>query len=133
MKEEASHLIVIVDDDQSVREATANLLKSNSFKAESCSSAEDFLGSPLIATARCLLLDVKMPGMSGLELQRHLATEGHRIPIIFITAHDKQEVRNEAMRAGAIDFLPKPFSEEALLLAIRNALKIPLNGKGMLR
>jgi FixJ family two-component response regulator len=123
MKDKASHLIAIVDDDRSVREATTNLLRSNGFRAETFSSAEEFLCSPIVGKTRCLLLDIAMPGISGLELQRQLAAEGHRIPIIFITAHDNPEVRREALRAGAVDFLPKPFSEDALLNAIRSALE----------
>lgn len=123
MKETANHLVAIVDDDESVREATTSLLGSNEIGAETFSSAEEFLNSPLLLKTKCLLLDIGMPGMSGLELQRHLAGEGHRIPIIFITARDDQEIRAEAMRAGVIDFLSKPFSEEALLKAIDNALK----------
>jgi FixJ family two-component response regulator len=125
VKEMAGHLIAIVDDDESVREATTSLLRSNRFRTEPFSSAEEFLNSSLLAKTRCLLLDIGMPGMSGFELQRRLVGEGRRIPIIFITAHDDQESRMEAMRAGAVDFLTKPFSEEALLKAIRNALKSP--------
>jgi FixJ family two-component response regulator len=123
MNEKASHLIAIVDDDEAIREATTSLLKSNGFRTEAFASAEEFLNSPLLAKTRCLLLDIEMPGISGLELQHHLAAKGHRIPIIFITAHDNRAIRNEAMRTGAVDFLPKPFSEERLLLAIHNALK----------
>ncbi len=115
-------LISIVDDDQSVREATTSLLKSNGFRAEVFSSAEDFLASRYLDETKCLILDVQMPGMNGLELQRRLASENRSIPIIFISAHDNQEVRKQASRSGAIDFLPKPFSEEALLRAIRAAL-----------
>jgi FixJ family two-component response regulator len=123
MKEMAGHMVAIVDDDESVREATTSLLKSNGIGAETFSSAEEFLNSRPPAETKCLLLDIGMPGMSGLELQRHLAGEGRRIPVIFITARDDQEIRMEAMRAGAVDFLSKPFSEEALLNAIHNALK----------
>jgi|SRR5580698_5487099 FixJ family two-component response regulator len=123
MNEESGQPIAIVDDDESVREATTSLLRSNEFNAETFSSAEEFLNSPLLVKTRCLLLDIGMPGMSGLDLQRLLAGEGRRIPIIFITARDDQEIRMEAMRAGAVDFLSKPFSEEALLKAIHNALK----------
>jgi FixJ family two-component response regulator len=115
-------LISIVDDDQSVREATTSLLKSNGFRAEVFSSAEDFLASRYLDETQCLILDVQMPGMNGLELQRRLASENRCIPIIFISAHNNQEVRKQATRSGAIDFLPKPFSEEALLRAIRAAL-----------
>jgi FixJ family two-component response regulator len=123
VKEMAGHLVAIVDDDESVREATTSLLGSNGIGAETFSSAEEFLNSRLLAETGCLLLDIGMPGMSGLELQRHLAGEGRRVPIIFITARDDQEIRMEAMRAGAVDFLSKPFSEEALLKAIHNALE----------
>ena len=115
-------LISIVDDDESVREATTSLLKSNGFRAEVFSSAEDFLASRYLDGTKCLILDVQMPGMNGLELQRRLASEHRRIPIIFISAHDQPDFRKQATRAGAIDFLPKPFSEAALLGALRVAL-----------
>jgi FixJ family two-component response regulator len=115
-------LISVVDDDQSVREATTSLLKSNGFRAEVFSSAEDFLASRYLNETKCLVLDVQMPGMNGLELQRRLTYETRSIPIIFISAHINQEVRKQAARSGAVDFLPKPFSEEALLRAIRTAL-----------
>lgn len=114
-----------MDDDESVREATISLLRSYSFRTETFCSAEEFLNSPLLVKTRCLLLDIGMPGTDGLELQRRLAGEGRHIPIIFITAHDDSENRMEAMRAGAVDFLSKPFSEEALLKAICNALNTP--------
>jgi len=123
VEEKPNDLIAIVDDDESVREATASLLRSNKFGAEKFSSAEGFLNSPLLAKVRCLLLDIGMPGMGGLELQRRLAGHGRRIPIIFVTAHCDPENRLQAMRAGAVDFLSKPFSEEALLKAIQLALK----------
>jgi FixJ family two-component response regulator len=121
------HMVAIVDDDESVREATTSLLRSNEIQAETFSSAEEFLNSRLLVKTGCLLLDIGMPGMNGLELQRHLTGEGRRIPVIFITARDDQEIRMEAMRAGAVDFLSKPFSEEALLKAIQNALESPQN------
>jgi FixJ family two-component response regulator len=127
MNGKASHLIAIVDDDVSVREATSGLLRSNGLRAETFSSAEEFLDSPLLMKTECLLLDIGMPGMGGMELQRHLTGEARHIPIVFITARDDQEIRMEAMRAGAIDFLSKPFSEEALLKAIHNALKTSPN------
>jgi FixJ family two-component response regulator len=123
MKEETGHLIAIVDDDESIREATTNLLKSYRFRAATFSSAEEFLNSSLVEKTKCLLLDLAMPGMSGLELQRRLAAEGRRLPIIFITAHDNPEVRAQALRGGAVAFLPKPFNEQALLSAIGMALE----------
>ncbi|MGA2248103.1 MAG: response regulator [Verrucomicrobiota bacterium] len=113
-----------MDDDQSIREATTSLLKSNGFRTEVFASAEEFLESPHLPETRCLILDVQMPKMNGLELQRRLRAENRRIPIIFITAHGDQKTRNEAMRAGAIDFLTKPFSEEALLVSIKSALQL---------
>jgi FixJ family two-component response regulator len=125
MEASTSLLIAIVDDDESVREATIGLLRSYGLRAETFSSAEEFLNSSLLVRTRCLLLDIGMPGMSGLELQRRLVGEGRSIPIIFITAHDDQGSHMGAMRAGAVDFLSKPFSEEALLKAIHNALKTP--------
>jgi FixJ family two-component response regulator len=126
MNEKTNHLISlisIVDDDQSIREATTSLLKSNGFRTEVFSSAEEFLGSPHWQETKCLILDIQMPRMTGLELQRRLTAENRRIPIIFITAHGDQKTRDEALRAGAIDFLTKPFSEEALLHAIKSALQ----------
>lgn len=125
MKEKASYLIALVDDDESVREGTSALLRSNGFTVEAFAGAEEFFYSLLRTKTDCLLLDVGMPGMDGLELQRQLIAQASQIPVIFVTAHDKQEVRSEAMRFGAANFLAKPFSEEGLLTAIRTALKIP--------
>ena len=122
MQNVANQLIAVVDDDEAFRQATANLLKASGFAAERFSSAEEFLDSPRVNETGCLILDLQMPGMSGLELQSHLARENRRIPIIFITARGCAEAREQAMRAGAVDFLPKPFSEEALLRAIHKAL-----------
>jgi FixJ family two-component response regulator len=122
VKGTANHFIAIVDDDKAVLEATSGLLRSNGFRTETFSSADEFLGSLLLSKAECLLLDVAMSGVSGLALQRHLIGEGNRIPIIFITARDHPGVRKEAIQAGAVDFLPKPFSAEALLEAIGKAL-----------
>jgi len=113
-----AQLISIVDDDESVREAITSLLRSAGFRAKGIASAETFLRSPLLQETACLILDVRMPGLSGPELQRHLATEGRRVPIIFITAHGEGRVREEVTRAGAVAFLSKPFSEEALLRAV---------------
>ena len=115
-------LISVVDDDDSVREATASLLRSVGFSVREFASAEQFLGSPFLRKTACLILDVRTPGMSGPELQRQLASERSRIPIIFITAHDDQVMQAKVIRGGAIDFLLKPFSEEALLRAIYSVL-----------
>jgi FixJ family two-component response regulator len=125
VEEKATELMAIVDDDESVRDATSSLLRSNGFKVEVFSSAEEFLESPFLTLTGCVLLDIGMPGMSGLELQRRLIGAGWRIPIIYITAHVDPKIRQEAIRAGAAAFLSKPFSEDALLQAIHIAFKIP--------
>jgi FixJ family two-component response regulator len=123
MLEEPEHLVSIVDDNPSICEATISLLAANGFKTKSFCSAAEFLKSPQLDETHCLILDLRLSGMSGLELQRHLAEAGRRIPIIFITAHGTPEFREEAMRAGAVAFLSKPFSEEALLTSIRLAFQ----------
>lgn len=123
MREEPTHLLSIVDDDPSVREAALRLAKTNGFRMECFSSAAEFLKSTHISETECLILDLKMQGMNGLELQRHLVRENSRIPIIFYAATASPEIREEALRTGAIDFLPKPCSEEAMLKAIRTALQ----------
>jgi two-component system response regulator FixJ len=93
------------------------------FRAEVFSSARDFLNSGRLHDAACLIVDVRMPGISGLELQRRLNAAHSRIPIIFITAHDDETVRSRGLQAGAVDFLKKPFSEDELLSAIKSALE----------
>ena len=115
-------LISIVDDDESIREAIQSLLRSVGFSAKTFASAEQFLQSDQIETTACLILDVRMPGMSGLELQRRLIATQCRIPIVFVTAHGDEEARSRALQEGAVEFLLKPFSEEALLNAIQVAL-----------
>jgi FixJ family two-component response regulator len=97
-------------------------MKSVGFKAEAFASAENFLLDGNLHDTRCLILDVQLPGMSGLDLQRRLAAHYH-IPIIFVSAHDEQEVWEQALRAGAVAFLGKPFSEEALLSGVHTALQ----------
>ena len=126
MRNKPEHLVSIVDDDPSICEATISLLKANGFTTRSFCCATDFLNSQQLNETDCLILDFRLTGMSGLELQRHLAEENRRIPIIFITAHGTPESREEAMRAGAIAFLSKPFSEEALLNSIHLALEKPI-------
>src|SRR5258705_616258 len=117
-------LISIVDDDESVREALRSLIDSVGFRTEVFSSGEDFLNSGSFSDTDCLIVDVSMPGMSGLELQERLNAAHSVIPIIFISAHDDGEARSRGLRAGAVDFLQKPFSEEALLAAISACLEM---------
>jgi FixJ family two-component response regulator len=121
--EPAKGLVAVVDDDESVRKATAFLIESLGFRAAAFESAEDFLGSGRQHDASCLILDVRMPNMNGLELQSELAAAGCSVPIIFITAYDDRESRGRAMRAGAAAFLAKPFSDEQLLRTVRSALR----------
>ena len=117
-------LISIVDDDESMREAIQSLLRSVGFRAKTFASGEQFLQSDQIENTACLILDVRMPGMSGLDLQRRLMATQCRIPIVFVTAHGEEEARSRALQEGAVDFLLKPFSEEALLNAIQAALHV---------
>ncbi|HXM02568.1 MAG TPA: response regulator [Chthoniobacterales bacterium] len=116
-------LISIVDDDDSLRGSLENLIRSAGFRAQGFSSAEAFLGSNKMQEAACLILDVRMPGMSGFELQRQLAATGSHLPIIFISAHADDDPKTQALEAGAVAFLYKPFYEEELLTAIDAALK----------
>ena len=114
--------VCIVDDDASVRKSLANLLRSAGFETLSFSAADAFLASPLAGEAGCVLLDLKMPGMSGLEVQRELAQRGWRLPVICMSAHwDDGSVR-AAMGLGALACLGKPFSEEVLLKVVEEAL-----------
>ena len=105
-------MISIVDDDAAVREATKGLIKALGYKAATFASAEEFLGSDQILDTSCLITDLEMSGLNGLELQSRLADEGHRIPIIFITAYAEESVRASAEKAGAFGFFSKPFNEE---------------------
>lgn len=116
-------LIAIVDDDESVRNAVRGVLRSVGMKAQTFASAEEFLDSSLRAATACLITDVQMPGMTGLELQAKLATASIRIPIIFITAYGNARTRTQAMGAGAVAFLEKPFDDEVLLENVRAALQ----------
>jgi FixJ family two-component response regulator len=116
-------LIAIVDDDESVREATKALMRSTGLVAEAFSSAEEFLRSPHLGRTACLVADVHMPGMSGLDLHRQVSTLSQRIPTILITAYPNDTVRARALSAGAIGYLVKPFSEDDLLNCIRSALR----------
>jgi FixJ family two-component response regulator len=113
--------IAVVDDDASLREALKGLLRSAGFRAEVFASAEEFLNAGRLRGTACLILDVRMPGMSGVELQERLIASDPAFPIIFISAHGDEEVRALALERGAVDFLQKPFSDEALLDAIAKA------------
>ena len=116
-------LITIVDDDDSLRRALQGLLESAELPAQSFASAEEFLKSGQHHRTACLIADIRMPGMSGLELQARLNAERCRIPIIFITAHGDEKMRLQALRAGAVEFMAKPFNDEALLESVRAALE----------
>jgi FixJ family two-component response regulator len=116
-------LVAIVDDDDSVRTALQGLLKAVGLPAQAFASAEGFLESGKQDQTACLIADIRMPGMSGLELQAKLNAERRRIPIIFITAHGDARMRMQALRAGAVEFLTKPFNDEALLESVRAALE----------
>jgi FixJ family two-component response regulator len=118
-------VIVIVDDDESVRTAVASLVRSLSHVACSFASAEEFLGSPRLDDAACLIVDQQMPGMSGVELQERLLSAGRRLPTIFITAHPEDRIRDRALAAGAVGFLGKPFAAQELIRCIDEALQRP--------
>jgi FixJ family two-component response regulator len=118
-------LISVVDDDRSIVEAIVSLLESVGYAAAGFNSAQDFLNSAQLRCTACLILDMRMPGIGGLELQRRLAAENIHTPIIFITAHGGQEVSAEVLSTGATALLRKPFSQESILGALRSALALP--------
>jgi FixJ family two-component response regulator len=115
------NLISIIDDDESVRRTTKLLVESLGYRAAVFESAESFLSSDQLYNTTCLVVDVQMPGMNGLQVQGHLIDAGYSIPTIFITAYGNQEHRRQAMEAGAVAFLTKPFSDEQLVKSIRSA------------
>ena len=117
-----SRLVAIVDDDESVQSALQDLIESEGLSTLCFGSAEQFLNSEAQNEAACLIADIRMPGMSGLELQAKLKAERCRIPIIFITAHGDAEMRTLAMREGAVEFLSKPFDDAVLLEIVHTAL-----------
>ena len=121
-------VISIVDDDASVRCATKSLVRSLGLVAYTFSSAEEFLRSPHLGETSCLISDVQMPGMTGVEMQGSLAAAGHRTPIIFITAFPNEVVKERALKAGAICFLHKPFDGQTLIKCLGDALNKPENG-----
>ena len=118
-----TNLVAIVDDDDLMRSALQGMLKSVGLSSQVFASAEEFLMSGQQYQAACLIADISMPGMSGLELQAELNAEHCRIPTIFITAHGDAKCRLQALRAGAVEFLAKPFDDEALLGSVRAALE----------
>jgi FixJ family two-component response regulator len=114
--------IFIIDDDDSVRRALRRLIRSVGLNVSTFATAEEFLQAPQELAPDCLILDVHLPGLSGLELQERLLTEGRGVPIVFITAYAGEEGGERALRAGAVAFLEKPFEEQALLDAVARAL-----------
>jgi FixJ family two-component response regulator len=115
--------ISIIDDDESVRAATESLIRSLGYVAYTFASAEEFLQSPRMGDTSCLISDVQMPNMSGLDLQDHLAAHGYRTPMIFITAFPDAASKARALKAGAVCFLNKPFNEKTLLRCLAEALQ----------
>ena len=116
--------VFIVDDDQAIRTSLKWLIESVGMNAETYASADEFMRNYYPGRAGCLLLDIRMPGMSGLELQEHFIEQDIRIPIIIITGHGDVPMAVRAMKAGAVDFIEKPFNDEQLLESIRNALSL---------
>jgi FixJ family two-component response regulator len=121
-------VIAIVDDDEPLREALGSVLKAAGFAIDTSASAEEFLESPGFESIACLILDVRLPGMSGIELQRRLIDADKRLPIIFVTAHGDASMRDRVMQAGAAGFLNKPVRSDALLKEIRAAIEKTRNG-----
>jgi FixJ family two-component response regulator len=119
---ESRPIVLVVDDDISVRESVEFLLRHEGMDVETFVSAQEFLCRPPLTVPSCLVLDVSLPGLNGLDLQKRVAAERHEMPIIFITGHGDIPRTVQAMKAGAVEFLTKPFSDEILLNAIRNAL-----------
>jgi len=116
-------LIAIVDDDEWVRKSLERLIKSAGFRTQTFASAEDFVAASTRDETACIILDLRLPGMSGLDLQARLAAEHNLVPIVFVSAHDEQETRAQALQSGAVAFLAKPVNDQALLDAIDLALK----------
>jgi FixJ family two-component response regulator len=125
----AKPLISIVDDDESMREAVKGLMKSLGYRVEAAASAEEFLRSPYVRRTSCLIADVQMPGMTGLELHQRLSASGKPIPTVLITAYPDDGVRERALSAGVIGYLSKPFEEVDLLACVRSALTSARSGR----
>jgi FixJ family two-component response regulator len=118
----AKHVITIIDDDESVREATKSLVRSLGYKAAVFASAEEYLQSERLDDSSCLITDLHMPGMSGADLQDRLIADGRQIPMIFMTAYYEEKVRDRVIDAGAYGFLRKPFNDESLIECLDKAL-----------
>jgi len=116
-------LVSIIDDDLSVREATTSLLESHGYLTATFASAEEFLGSERLQDTFCLVTDVRMPGVNGVDLQRRLIDAGHRIPTIFMTAYPEEHLHAAALDGGALAFLSKPVNEERLISCLQGALE----------
>lgn len=125
--DEEAPLIFVVDDDEEVREAIRELMLSVGLEATCCSSTRDLIDSPLLGRAGCIVLDVRMPGASGLDLQQHLASSGIVKPIVFLTGHGDIPMSVQAMKAGAVDFLTKPVRDQTLLDAVTAAIALDAN------
>jgi FixJ family two-component response regulator len=121
--QKSTKTVAVVDDDDLMRSAVGGLLKAVGLPAREFASAEEFLNSGLQHQIGCVIADIRMPGISGLELQAKLNAEHCKVPIIFITAHGDEKMRMLALRAGAVEFLAKPFDDEALLVSVRAALE----------
>jgi FixJ family two-component response regulator len=117
-----SQVVSVVDDDESVCKALRRLLRSFGLEVETFTTAEEFLARGPGEAPACLILDIRLPGMTGLELQQYLSEVGRRIPIVFITAHEDREARQAGLASGAVDFLIKPFDEQVLSRAVTKAL-----------
>jgi FixJ family two-component response regulator len=115
-------VISVIDDDASVRAATNNLLSSHGYLVHTFDSAEEFLRSARLTDSSCVVADVQMPGMSGLDLLTHLRAQGYAVPFVFITAFPEESVRARALKAGAIGFLAKPFAGPALINCVEAAV-----------
>jgi len=124
-------LVFVVDDDPAIREAVTSLFASVGMRVETFESAQDFLEYRRPDAPACVVLDVRLPGLSGLDLQRELAQTGTPIPIVFITGYGDVPMSVKAMKAGAVEFLIKPFSEEQLLNAVREAIERDVRGRGL--
>ncbi len=124
----AKPLISIIDDDESMREAIKGLMRSLGYRVEAVASAQEFLSSRSVLRTACVIADMQMPGMTGLELYQRLSTSGKRVPTILITAYPDDDIRERALSAGIVGYLSKPFEEDDLLDCVRSAL-MPARGR----